>query len=297
MVLNPNDRSPAIMGALAVASVLVFTALFVYATNRSLTQKRADLWIVLVSAEGLQQGDRVLFRGVQVGEVKRLEFGADGNVLVRTRLTRPVPLTSAASARLVAADVFGRQSVVLEMGIGGRALVSGDTLSSGVAAVSLTDRIGGVVSSLERAVSDSTVVGVQALLGGATAAALAMEQTLGAARFSLDAQSEPLHRALQDGAVLTANLRAATDSIRLAELRESAYRTMLQLERIAAQMDTAAMAVSRSVRRVENGQGTIGLLAGDPELYQRSVAALESLELLLTDLRQHPKRYINVRIF
>lgn len=297
MVLNPNDRSPAIMGALAVAAVLVFTALFVYATNRSLTQKRADLWIVLVSAEGLQQGDRVLFRGVQVGEVKRLEFGVDGNVLVRTRLTRPVPLTSAASARLVAADVFGRQSVVLEMGAGGRALVSGDTLSSGVAAVSLTDRIGGVVSSLERAVSDSTVFGVHALLGGATAAALAMEQTLGTARSSLDAQSEPLHRALQDGAVLTANLRAATDSMRLAELRESAYRTMLQLERIAAQMDTAAMAVSRSVRRVENGQGTIGLLAGDPELYQRSVAALESLELLLTDLREHPKRYINVRIF
>lgn len=296
MVMNPDDRSLAVIGALTVAAAVAFTALFVHATNRSLTQKRADLWLVLISADGLQQGDRVLFRGVQVGEVKRLEFAGDGNVLVRTRLTRTVPLTATASARLVAADVFGRQSVVLEKGVGGRPLASGDTLA-GVAPVSLTDRIGGVVGVLERVAGDSTVVGVHGLLGGATAAALAMEEALGAARSSLDAQSVPLHRTLQESAVVAANLRAATDSARLVELRETVYRTLVQLERITAQMDTAATAVSRSVQRIESGQGSLGLLASDPELYRRSVAALESLESLLTDLRRNPKRYINVRIF
>lgn len=295
MVMNPKDRSPAIMGALAMTAMVVFTALFVHATNRSLTQKRADLWLVLASADGLQQGDRVLFRGVQVGEVKRLEFGANGDVLVRTKLVRPVPLTTAASARLVAADVFGRQSVVLEMGHGGRALASGDTLV-GAASASLTDRIGGVVTTLERAVGDSTVVGVQALLGSAAAAALAMEETFGAARASLNGAS-PLNRTLNEGADLAAHLRAAADSVRLAELRDAMHRTLLQLERMTAQMDTAAIAFSRTAQRLERGQGSIGLLTSDPELYHRSVAALESLEHLLTDLRQHPKRYINVRIF
>jgi phospholipid/cholesterol/gamma-HCH transport system substrate-binding protein len=296
MVTSGNDRSLAVVGAAALAAAVVFTLLFFHATSRTLGQKRSDLWLALATAEGLQKGDRVLFRGVQVGEVRRIDFDGAGRVVVRTTLHRPVPLTSTAGARLVAADIFGRQSVILSEGAGGRPLVRGDTLGA-TAPIPLTDRIEGVVSRVERVVGDSTVGGVHLLLGNAAAASATIDRTADAARLALELQAGPLSRLLRSTAGLADNLRAASDTAALAEMRAVALASVTQLGGVLAQLDSAAAALGSTARRVDAGEGSLGLLARDPDLYRRTVAVLESLELLLTDVREHPKRYINVRIF
>jgi phospholipid/cholesterol/gamma-HCH transport system substrate-binding protein len=298
MVLNRHDRSLAVVGGFVIVSVVAFLLLFVAATNRSFAQRRAELWIELPTAEGLRKGDALLLRGVQVGEVKRIEFAMDGSgaVFVKAMLTRPVPLTTAASARLVAADVFGRQSVVLGDGDGGRALVSGDTLR-GTPPVSLTGRIEGMASRIERMVSDTTIDGVHTLLAEAAAAVAALESAVRTTQAAIGAQQRPLEDALVQGAGLAANLRAATDSTALVALRTTAHGTLAGLDRVAARLDTASTALLHVMARVDAGQGSLGMIASDPALYQRAVASLESFESLITDIRRNPKRYINISVF
>jgi phospholipid/cholesterol/gamma-HCH transport system substrate-binding protein len=303
MVVNRNDRSAAIVGGLVLVATLAFAALFVVATNRSLSQNRTALWIQLPTAEGLRKGDAMLFRGVHVGEVKRIDFASDGSVLVRSMLTRSVPLTSRASARLVAADVFGRQSVVLDHGAGGRVLAAGDTLR-GAPPVSLTDRIEGMARRVDRVVGDTMVDGLHALLAEANTALARLEFALRAAESALRTtegaviqHGQPLAAALAHSAGLAANLRAVTDSSALIPLRSSTISTMSQLDRVAARLDTASLAVLGTLTRIDAGDGTLGMLSSDPELYQRAVAALDSFEHLIRDVRENPKRYINVRVF
>lgn len=296
MGLNRGDGSLAVVGGLTLAATLVFFALFIHSTNRALTQKRSQLWLALSTAEGLQKGDRVLFRGVQVGEVKALEFDGAGRVLVRATLTRPVPLTSSATARLVAADIFGRQTVVLSEGTGGRPLASGDTLAA-VSPVALTDRIDGVVSRVERVMGDTMVGDVHALLGRAAAAAGSIDATAGMARHVMATQERSLHRLLSESAAVAGGLRAAADSASLVALRDALLEDAIRVGTVLEQLEAASEALAATARRVDSGEGSIGLLARDPDLYLRTVAVLESLEYLLTDVRQNPRRYINVRIF
>jgi phospholipid/cholesterol/gamma-HCH transport system substrate-binding protein len=297
MVVNRSERSLAVLGTLIVIATVAFMTLFMAATSRSLAQRRTALWVELPTAEGLRKGDAVLFRGVQVGEVRRIDFAEGGDVVVRTVLTRPVPLNAAATARLVAADVFGRQSVVLEAEAGdGRPLANGDTLR-GLSPVSLTGRIEGMASRIERMVGDTTVDAVHGLLAQTAAAALALEAALHAARETMAMQQQPLSAAVSDGAAIAANLRAATDSAALLAARNTAMSTLEQLDRITARLDSASAAMNRTAARIDDGEGSLGLLTSDPALYQRATAALTGLEELLVDLRRNPKRYINVSIF
>jgi phospholipid/cholesterol/gamma-HCH transport system substrate-binding protein len=296
MVMNSRDRSLAVVGAWVVAATTGFVVLFGAATNRSFAERRTELWIELSTAEGLKKGDALLFRGVQVGEVRRLHFGRDGGVAVHSVLTRPVPLSSTARARLVAADMFGRQTVVLDDGPGGRPLASGDTLP-GIPPVSLTARVEGMADRVDRLVGDTTAAAVHDILARTAVALAALESTLAATETMLAAQRGPLTHALEQAGGVAANIRVVTDSAALVALRESVGTTMRRVDGLAARLDTAASLVLRTAGRVENGDGTIGLLAGDPELYRRAVATLDSFDALLQDLRRNPKRYINVRVF
>jgi phospholipid/cholesterol/gamma-HCH transport system substrate-binding protein len=295
MVMNTRDHSYAVVGVLVLASAVLFTALFSYSTNRALGTRRAQLWIELPAADGLKKGDQLLFRGVQVGEVRSLQFGTEG-VLVRTVLTRPVPLTKGAHARLVAADLFGRQTLVLDAGPGKRPLVGGDTLR-GAAPLSMNGRIDGVAARIERMVGDTTVDAVRVLLADAAAAALALENALHATQYAVSLQAEPLHRTLAATAGLAENLRAVADTTRLAAAVD---RTTLLLERLdvaAARIDTASALMVSTLARVESGRGSIGRLTADEALYDRAVATMAEVEALLGDVRRNPKRYFTVKIF
>jgi phospholipid/cholesterol/gamma-HCH transport system substrate-binding protein len=298
MVMNRNDRSMAVVGGFVTLATVAFAVLFIAATNRTLTQQRSELWIELPTAEGLRKGDALLLRGVNVGTVKRIEFAQDGSssVLIKAMLLRPVPLTTTASARLVAADIFGRQSVVLGPGNGGRLLESGDTLP-GVPPVSLTGRIEGMASRLDRIVGDTMVGAVHSLLADAAAAVAALESTLLTTERVIDGQQQPLATALAHGAGVAANLRAATDSAALIALRQSASSALANLDRVMVRLDSASAAMLHVMTRLDAGQGSLGMITSDSALYLRAVATLESVESLVTDVRRNPKRYINVSVF
>jgi phospholipid/cholesterol/gamma-HCH transport system substrate-binding protein len=296
MVVNREDRSAVVVGIVVLAAAAAFVLLLAATTNRTLSQRRAELWVELPTADGLRRGDALLFRGVQVGEVKRIEFGANGAVVVRAMLVRRVPLTTDARARLVAADVFGRQSLVLDAVDGGRDLASGDTLR-GVAPPSLTGRIEGMAARVERVVGDTTVDAVHALLAQSLAAASALEAALRTAGTAIAAQQQPVGGLIGEHTAVAANLRVATDSAELIALRATASSALGRLDQVTARLDTASTLMLAVLTRMEAGEGSLGLLANDTALYARTVGTLGSLERLISDVRENPRRYINVRVF
>jgi phospholipid/cholesterol/gamma-HCH transport system substrate-binding protein len=49
--------------------------------------------------------------------------------------------------------------------------------------------------------------------------------------------------------------------------------------------------------KLEQGDGTLGKLMNDKELYSNLTSASRELDLLLQDFRLNPKRYVNVSVF
>jgi phospholipid/cholesterol/gamma-HCH transport system substrate-binding protein len=71
----------------------------------------------------------------------------------------------------------------------------------------------------------------------------------------------------------------------------------LDLEETLTKLQAAVDNLNLTLNKVNKGDGTLGLLMNDPKLYNNLNATTNSLNILLQDLRLHPKRYVNVSVF
>lgn len=292
-----RGRSEVTVGVYAMASVVVFALMFGTLTSRGLIRKTTDLYIRFTAADGLLKGDAVLFRGVPVGEVRSIEFAPSGEVIVRAKLHRSVPLTGTAAAALSPVDMFGRQAVELRKGAGsGPELADGDTLR-GVRPPGLTDRIDGVSRQVERIVADSTIELVRSALAGLGGAGDGLSVAGREASAFLSRQSRGLDDVTAAATVVLRNMAAVTDSTELVAARGDLQTAIAALGRAAARMDSASTLAVRMLDRAERGEGALGRALADPALYDRATGAVHELELLLADVRANPSRYLTVRVF
>lgn len=262
------------IGALVVLASCVFMAAFAYMTDRTLDSKN-DLFVRVPTAEGLKNGDAVLLRGVQVGVVKSIGFSRE-HVVVRARLRNLPPLSSTTSAALVAADMFGRQSLVLKPGEPtGRLLQSGDTIE-GTPPGSLTAQIAGLSRSAGRMISDTTVLLLHGALSGMAEATEQIAELANRANVAVQRITEP---------------------VSLAPLQAQAESMAVNLNHMTQQLDSSAQALRQITADLQDGKGTAGKLLRDDTMYLRVNDALASLNDLLVDVRKNPKRYISIKIF
>jgi phospholipid/cholesterol/gamma-HCH transport system substrate-binding protein len=82
------------------------------------------------------------------------------------------------------------------------------------------------------------------------------------------------------------NLKSITDSISSAEIS----RSINQFSKTVAGLNTIVSAI-------DAGEGTAGKLIRDEALYDNLRAATKELELLMRDLKNHPKRYVHFSLF
>ena len=299
-----RGRNAFVVGLLIVVSIAVFAALFAVMTNRNMRQRRMEVFISLPAAPGLLRGDAVLLRGVVIGELRAIEFGPANDVVVQAVLTRDAPLTAHSWARLAPADMFGRQSLVMEPGRhGGRPLSPGDSLT-GHSPPGLTGRLDQLTDQAYRLLGDTTVSLMHGLLGGGrdvtrdiSSVARELDAVLRRADRLLEAESKRLDDVLVHTTRLSANLGAATDSTDLVRIRDNLDVATANLASLTARIDSTSTSLHAIIGRLERGEGTIGMALHDPALYENATSAMARLDALLADVRANPKRYINLSIF
>lgn len=71
----------------------------------------------------------------------------------------------------------------------------------------------------------------------------------------------------------------------------------VDVEATMAKVDQTIAQVEALTNKLNQPDGTLGLLMNDATLYRRLNTTMQSAEELLTDVREHPKRYINVSVF
>ena len=64
-----------------------------------------------------------------------------------------------------------------------------------------------------------------------------------------------------------------------------------------AKVDKTLANVQQFTDRLNNNNGSLGLLMNDDKLYNNMNATMRSADSLLIDLKAHPKRYVHFSIF
>jgi phospholipid/cholesterol/gamma-HCH transport system substrate-binding protein len=124
--------------------------------------------------------------------------------------------------------------------------------------------------------------GVQSL----TAMADALNRT--ATRIDSSTSSGDLRTIVNDVAEAARQLRETT--LMLHTMSGQLAKSQVQLDLLLAHSDSV-------MAKVNDGQGSLGLLVNNPSLYQNSDSLVRQLRALIADVHARPGRYVNLRIF
>jgi phospholipid/cholesterol/gamma-HCH transport system substrate-binding protein len=61
-------------------------------------------------------------------------------------------------------------------------------------------------------------------------------------------------------------------------------------------LNTAVAHVDTITARIDKGEGTLGKLSTDPSMYDSLNASAKSLQEFLTEFRKNPKKYLTLRL-
>ena len=297
---TPRDRgaSHVRVGAFVLLGLVSFITVLFLLTEPAMFRGRYNLVTQLNDAGGVRRGDPVQMRGVIIGRVAGFEMTPDGRVNVSLELYDEWQIPEGSTALLAESGLFGGRTVEVQPGGGTTYLAAGDTIpgedqggglmeNAGVLGEQATD----LMARLQTLLDSGTVASVQGTTQEVLVLAREFRSTVEEQRQELSRLTQSLNRTatgLEDAAGAgsdVASAAARADSL-LAELNA----TQDRLDAVLSGLDTV-------VGRMARGEGTLGRLSQDETLYTSMDQALVSLNDLLVDLRENPKRYLTVEIF
>ena len=258
-------------------------------------RNRYTVTTAVPDAAGIRRGDPVQLRGVNVGRIRGFQIAPDG---VRLRLQLDGEYEVPADSRIVlqSQGLLGGTVAEIIPGDSPELLEGGDELA-GSAELGV---LGGAEALGVRA--DTVLTRVQQLLSAQTVDAVSgSAQELQVLLTDLSALATQQR---QDLSTLTASLQRSAAGVERATSGDELEQTVERIDAITRQLDEAAVSLDRAseslaavLGRLERGEGTLGRLTTDESLYVNLNQAAANLNLLAEDIRQNPRRYLQVRVF
>ncbi len=302
---------------LKVGVAIVLTALVAFIGIRFLAGLAVfgsgyELVAVFDDTEGLTSGNPVEVSGVQIGTVRSVALlpGARAAEVVLS-ITSDTDLPRGSIARVGGISALGNVGVTIEPGpLGAPPLTDGDTLLIRES----SDLIGLVQNNAERLFGsvDTLVTGaagtfstvddllanpnsdLRATLAQLRGAATAANQLLASQRTQLAATIASLRRTSESVGALTAGVNTFAE-----ENTDSLAVTISRLNRVLANVDesledfaSTSAQLDLVLAKLNDGEGTLGLMLNDPALYYNLDAAVTNLNQLVLDFQADPKRYL-----
>jgi phospholipid/cholesterol/gamma-HCH transport system substrate-binding protein len=308
------------VGILAIAAILVLLFGFNFLKGKNIFSRAPTIYAVFENIGSLKKADEVKINGLPVGTVYNL-IPTDrevNKIVVEIHLNRDfnIPRNSLAIIN-GAIGGLGNSYIEIEKGNANTYLEPGDTISTrldqGLMAslqsqlTPTVTRVNQTLDSLKLTIGNlnsifdpTTNSNLQTLIARLTVTSAHL-QTM------LNAQSGALAQSLNNMNAVTGNLAknndAITSSIRNVEVTTSnlanarIQETVAALEGTIGELRTTAAELNNSINRINSNDGTLGALMNDRKLYDQFSRTALGLEILLDDLRMHPKRYVNISVF
>lgn len=278
---------------------------FSYLKGKSIFKDTKTLYTVYDEVEGLIPGAKVTINGLSIGKISNIDFlPSTTKILVTMDVRKELNFSTESAAMLYEVGLIGGKAIsIVPKFDNNKTIQSGDTLRSEIKP-SFTDLINRQIEPLQIKIesmltsADSLFVGVSNVLDSDTQANLKNTlENLSVTMENLNNASLAAHNILaQNQEQLNAtfvnikdtseNLKSITDSISSAEIS----RSINQFSKTVAGLNTIVSAI-------DAGEGTAGKLIRDEALYDNLRAATKELELLMRDLKNHPKRYVHFSLF
>ena len=299
------------VGVLTISALTILILGFNFLKGKNLFSKTKKIYAVFTDLGTLEKSNEVKINGLPIGTVydKREKDKDVSAIVVTISLSRDVNIPDN-SVAYIGSSLVGASFIVIEKGDSKTYLKSGGTLQTRTETGILGDIKAQINPTLlkVRTVLDSltsTLSGVNGIFNSEAKNHLIqtmanLNRATSSLNGLLDNQSGPLAKTLNNAEAVTANLKNNSESIN-ASINNAKKVTdklaALELQPTIDSLNTMISEMKSAVAKISSKEGTIGALMNDKSLYNKLKDAILSAEILIDDLRAHPKRYVNLSIF
>lgn len=247
---------------------------------------------------GLQDAAAVVINGVKVGQVTGVALDVEnGGVDVTLSVNKAYNIPTDSKAMMFSAGLMGGKSIEIKMGEAKEFLKSGDAIETGVT-LDMFDTLANELGDIKERVAtlldnlNQTIEGVDSLVDNNS-------KNLTKTVASLNAIMADLKKSNIIGNIdgFCATLNQNGEKLEGIITDINSLTKALNEQQSGEKLAQAINEVNALLAKINSGSGSIGNLVSDEKLYKELAQASQNLSLLLADLKENPKRYINVTVF
>ncbi len=301
------------VGILAVVAIAILILGYSFLRGNDVFSRENTFYATYDRVDGLTESKPILVNGYQIGRVSKMELQADGRIRTELKVKRSYAIPSNTVARLASTDLLGGKAIVFELGDSPEYADNGTELTPGLQknimeqvepiqkkAEDIAAVLDSVLSSINNTInrdfqrnfnrsinsianSLQNLEGITQQLDGLVVAERARIRDIIGNVESITANLKNNNERI--GSVL-ANLDSITDQVAKADFAQtitSANKAMADFQSITD--------------RINQGQGSIGMLLNDEQLYENLNQASKNLEELIADMKARPGRYVHFSVF
>lgn len=299
------------VGILTITALTLLILGFNFLKGKELFNRSKKIYAVFKDLGPLSKSNEVKINGYVIGKVYELTAkDKDITGIVATiNLTQDVNIP-ANSRAYISSPLVGSSFIAIDKGDSSVFLQSGDTLltrtDNGIlddvkAQLNPTltkvraslDSLNTIFTSINNVFTSEAKGNIKQTLANLNSASNSLNKLL-------DAQTGALAKTLNNVSAITENLKKNNDSITMTISNAKQFSEKLSQLDLQKTMDSVSVMVSelkKTVAKISSNEGTLGALINDKALYNKLNDVMLSAEILLDDLRTHPKRYVNLSIF
>jgi phospholipid/cholesterol/gamma-HCH transport system substrate-binding protein len=300
------------VGVTALLTIVVFIWLYSFLKGKDFLKSTAIYYTIYDKVGGLAESSPVEVNGYKVGVVRSLEFTSpeSGKLLVEFSVNKNFKLPKNTVAEIVPVSLLGGMKVQFVYGNGPGTYKEGDTIP-GRLAESLIDKIDTEILPVKEKLSnlivvlDSVISSVDEIMNPEFKKQLSgtiahLNSTTGSIDRALGSKEKELAETLDNINKFTRMLSDNSGKMTKTFTNLESISDTLAASDIAGSVTNLKASLVKAVSLMDNlnkGKGSAGQFLTNDTLYTNLSSSLESLNMLLKDMKSNPKRYVHFSLF
>jgi len=292
------------IGLMAIVAIALLIFGYNFLKGKNLLEDSRTFYAVYDQVEGLNASSAVTINGLRVGSVSKIDIRDDAKLVVAMNIKNDYPFSKTSIAEIYGGDLIGGKSVAIVPDFESKTLAkSGDTLK-GKIEIGLLELVNDQLSPLQKKIEDG-VSSVDTLLNSINY--IMDEKTNKSLKNSILSFNETVNQLNSTSKEISSLIKTNSDDFtntmsNLSEVSEkfnqiSDSLSKIEFNKIVRDLETSLAQVKSITNKIDQGEGSLGKLINDENMYTNLENATKQMEELLQDMKLNPKRYVHFSVF
>ena len=310
-----KNNSEIKIGLVALSAIIILIWGISFLKGKNIFTNSTYFYSIYEEVDGMEVSANVRINGFTVGKVTDVFFHPDnsGKIIVKYEMYEEFVIPKNSVANIYNADLMGTKAIQLQIGNSPIYASSGDTLFSSIEGdlkdevnkqvLPLKNKAEDLISSIDSVMTVITTVLDKDARASLTNSLLSLNRTFSTMELAMVKLDSMIYyndtrvtNILKNVESITTNLHNNNESLgnvikNFESISDSLAKS--QIRSTINNLDASLNNFNDVITKINNGDGSIGLLINDKELYNNLSNASSQLDQLLIDMKKRPKRYVS----